>query len=122
MNIIDIRQFATQIVGFLLVLWILGKYAWPPVLNFIEERANVIFLGGADFTGATFEFAGLDPAFRFSESLGADGLMLTTQSDGGLTATPEPGTLSLILIGLSVVWAAYRRRNSRAAIPLETAA
>ena len=42
MNIIDIRQFATQIVGFLLVLWILGKYAWPPVLGFIEERQKKI--------------------------------------------------------------------------------
>src|SRR5262249_13453574 len=42
MNIIDIRQFATQIVGFLLVLWILGKYAWPPVLGFIEERRKKI--------------------------------------------------------------------------------
>ena len=42
MNIIDIRQFATQVVGFLLVLWILGKYAWPPVLGFIEERRKKI--------------------------------------------------------------------------------
>src|SRR5262245_41436566 len=42
MNIIDVRQFATQIVGFLLVLFILGKYAWPPVLGFIEERRKKI--------------------------------------------------------------------------------
>jgi len=42
MNIIDVRQFVTQIVGFLLVLWILGKYAWPPVLGFIEERQKKI--------------------------------------------------------------------------------
>ena len=42
MNIIDVRQFATQIVGFLLVLWILGKYAWPPVLGYIAERQKKI--------------------------------------------------------------------------------
>jgi len=42
MNIIDVRQFATQVVGFLLVLFILGKYAWPPVLGMIEERRKKI--------------------------------------------------------------------------------
>lgn len=42
MDIIDVRQFATQVVGFLLVLFILGKYAWPPVLGMIEERRKKI--------------------------------------------------------------------------------
>jgi F-type H+-transporting ATPase subunit b len=42
MDIIDVRQFVTQVVGFLLVLFILGKYAWPPVLGFIEERRKKI--------------------------------------------------------------------------------
>jgi F-type H+-transporting ATPase subunit b len=42
MDIIDVRQFATQIVGFLLVLWIMGKYAWPPVLGYIAERQKKI--------------------------------------------------------------------------------
>ena len=38
MNIIDVRQLATQILGFLLVLWILGRYAWPTVLGYIDAR------------------------------------------------------------------------------------
>ena len=42
MNIIDVRQFATQVLGFLLVLWILGRYAWPKVLGMIEARRQGI--------------------------------------------------------------------------------
>jgi F-type H+-transporting ATPase subunit b len=42
MNIIDVRQFVTQIIGFLIVLWVLGRYAWPPVLGFIEARQKGI--------------------------------------------------------------------------------
>jgi F-type H+-transporting ATPase subunit b len=42
MNLIDIRQVLTQILGFLLMLWILRRYAWAPVLNLLEERRNKI--------------------------------------------------------------------------------
>ncbi len=42
MNIIDVRQFVTQVLGFLLVLWILGRYAWPKVLDYIEARRQRI--------------------------------------------------------------------------------
>lgn len=42
MDIIDPRQFATQILGFLIVLWILGRYAWPKVLGFIAARQQRI--------------------------------------------------------------------------------
>ena len=42
MELLDLRLLGTQIVGFLLVLWILGKYAWPKVLGFIEERQHKI--------------------------------------------------------------------------------
>jgi F-type H+-transporting ATPase subunit b len=38
MNIIDVRQLVTQILGFLIVLWILGRYAWPTVLGYIDAR------------------------------------------------------------------------------------
>jgi F-type H+-transporting ATPase subunit b len=38
MNLIDIRQVITQIIGFLLMVWILRRYAWHPVLNFLEAR------------------------------------------------------------------------------------
>jgi F-type H+-transporting ATPase subunit b len=42
MNILDVRQLTTQILGFLIVLWILGRYAWPQVLGFIEARRERI--------------------------------------------------------------------------------
>ena len=42
MNILDPRQFGTQVVGFLLVVWLLGKYAWPQVLGYIEARRQRI--------------------------------------------------------------------------------
>jgi F-type H+-transporting ATPase subunit b len=42
MELLDFRLLGTQIIGFLLVLWIMGKYAWPKVLGFIEERQHKI--------------------------------------------------------------------------------
>ncbi|MGH7741651.1 MAG: F0F1 ATP synthase subunit B [Candidatus Eiseniibacteriota bacterium] len=42
MNLIDIPQVATQILGFLLLVWILRKYAWGPVLKGLEERREKI--------------------------------------------------------------------------------
>lgn len=38
MNLIDIRLVATQIIGFLLMLWLLRKFAWGPVLGLLEAR------------------------------------------------------------------------------------
>ena len=42
MELIDVRELVTQILGFLLVLWVLRKFAWPKVLGFIEERRQGI--------------------------------------------------------------------------------
>jgi len=38
MNLIDIRLVITQIIGFLLMLWLLRKFAWGPVLAVLEAR------------------------------------------------------------------------------------
>lgn len=38
MNLIDPRQVLTQILGFLLLLWGLRKWAWGPVLGMLEAR------------------------------------------------------------------------------------
>ncbi len=35
-------QVLTQIVGFLLLLWLLRKYAWGPLLQSLEDRRNQI--------------------------------------------------------------------------------
>ena len=41
-GLIDIRQVITQILGFLIMLWILRQYAWGPVLKMLEDRRQKI--------------------------------------------------------------------------------
>ena len=36
------QQVLTQIVGFLLLFWVLKKYAWKPLLGMLEERKQKI--------------------------------------------------------------------------------
>ncbi len=42
MELIDIRQVLTQILGFLLMVWILRRYAWGPLLGMLEARREKI--------------------------------------------------------------------------------
>ncbi len=42
MNLIDLPQVLTQILGFLLMIWILRRYAWGPVLGMLEARRQKI--------------------------------------------------------------------------------
>jgi len=42
MNIVDIRQVFTQILGFLLMVWILRRYMWGPVMGMLEARREKI--------------------------------------------------------------------------------
>ena len=37
-GLIDFKQVATQIVGFLIFLWLIRKYAWGPLLETLEQR------------------------------------------------------------------------------------
>lgn len=39
---VDIQQILTHIVGFLIVLWILRKFAWGPLLKVLEDRRQKI--------------------------------------------------------------------------------
>ena len=41
-GLIDIRQVITQILGFLILLWGLRKFAWGPVLAMLETRRQKI--------------------------------------------------------------------------------
>ena len=41
-NLIDIRQVITQILGFLIMLWVLRQFAWAPVLKMLEDRRQKI--------------------------------------------------------------------------------
>jgi F-type H+-transporting ATPase subunit b len=50
MNLIDVPQVVTQIIGFLLLVWLLSKFAWGPVLNMLDARRDAIAkeFGAAD--------------------------------------------------------------------------
>ena len=37
---LDYGQIVTQILGFLIVLWIMKRFAWKPLLRILEERKN----------------------------------------------------------------------------------
>ncbi len=39
---IEISQILTQIVAFLIMLWILKRYGWKPLLDLLEERRKKI--------------------------------------------------------------------------------
>jgi F-type H+-transporting ATPase subunit b len=43
-NLIDFKQVFTQIIGFLIFLWLIRKYAWGPVLETLENRRAKIVL------------------------------------------------------------------------------
>ena len=39
---IDIAQVVTNIIGFLIVVWILAKFAWGPILGLLDARREKI--------------------------------------------------------------------------------
>jgi len=41
-EILNVRILGTQILGFLIVLWVLRKVAWKPVLEMLESRRRKI--------------------------------------------------------------------------------
>ena len=58
---ISIKALLTQIVGFLIVLWLLRKYAWGKLLSFIEHRRETI---AAEFAGIEKAKSGVDDLRR----------------------------------------------------------
>ncbi len=57
MNIIDVRLVGTQILGFLLLLWGLSKWAWGPLTAQLEARRQKI---AAEFSEAERRQAAAD--------------------------------------------------------------
>jgi F-type H+-transporting ATPase subunit b len=41
-GLIDIRLVLTQVLGFVLLVWFLGRYAWGPVVAALEDRRKNI--------------------------------------------------------------------------------
>lgn len=39
---VEIDQIITQIISFLMILWILSRFAWKPFLKLLEDRKNKI--------------------------------------------------------------------------------
>jgi len=58
---ISIKALLTQIVGFLIVLWLLRKYAWGKLLSFIEHRRETI---ASEFAGIEKAKTGVDELRR----------------------------------------------------------
>jgi F-type H+-transporting ATPase subunit b len=48
---IEIPQLITHIVGFLILLWLLKRYAWKPVLALLDERRERIKNSFAEIEG-----------------------------------------------------------------------
>lgn len=42
MNLIDLRQVITQVLGFLILVWVLRQFAWGPLLGMLEARRQKI--------------------------------------------------------------------------------
>ncbi len=59
MGLVEVSQLITHIVGFLIALFILKKYAWGPVLNMLDERRAKI-KGDLDVAERTREDAKKD--------------------------------------------------------------
>jgi F-type H+-transporting ATPase subunit b len=41
-NLIDIKLVLTQILGFIILVWILGRFAWGPIVSGLELRRQKI--------------------------------------------------------------------------------
>ncbi len=39
---IEISQVITQIIGFLITVWLLKRFAWKPLLSMMDERRQKI--------------------------------------------------------------------------------
>ncbi len=61
---IDIAQILTTVIGFLLVVWVLKKYAWGPILDLLDARREKIRSDFADAERALGEAEGLKGEFE----------------------------------------------------------
>ncbi len=59
---LELGQIITQIIGFLIAIVILKKFAWKPLLSMLEERRNKI----------KSEFAAIEEERKKTEKLNAD--------------------------------------------------
>jgi F-type H+-transporting ATPase subunit b len=61
---IDIAQIITNIIGFLLVVWVLRKFAWGPILDLLDARREKIQNDFAEAENALGEAENLKSDFN----------------------------------------------------------
>lgn len=59
---IEIGQVISQIIAFLIMLWVLKRYAWKPLLGVMEERRNKI---KSDFASIDKQKTELDELIQY---------------------------------------------------------
>src|SRR2546425_12410259 len=69
MELINVPQLITQILGFLVMLWLLGRFAWKPLLQSLEDRRQKIAgdIGAAEKARADMESLKADFETRIRE-------------------------------------------------------
>ena len=69
MELINVPQLITQILGFLVMLWLLGRFAWKPLLQSLDDRRQKIAgdIGAAEKARADMESLKADFETRIRE-------------------------------------------------------
>lgn len=61
---LEIQQIGTQVVGFLILLWILRRFAWGPLFQVLEERRARIAREIAEVEGLKAELGRLEADYK----------------------------------------------------------
>lgn len=61
---LDLGQIVTQIIAFLIMMWVLKKFAWKPILNLLEERQKKIAAEFASIEEQKAALKGLQEEWR----------------------------------------------------------
>lgn len=61
---IEIQQILTQALGFLVLLWLLKKFAWKPLLAMLDERRESISSEFREIERLKSELSGLEEEYK----------------------------------------------------------
>ncbi len=61
---IDVQQILTQMVGFLILLWLMRRFAWTPLLGLLDERRERIARSFSDIEKEKEALAALKEEYR----------------------------------------------------------
>jgi len=114
MIIPKIPQLLTTLVGFLLLVWILGKYAWGPIIDLLDQRREKI----------RQEYAEAEEEKRTAESLRTDfeaklGDIKTIERERVQEAVKRGETLATNIVGQAKQDAESTRAKGRQDLEIE---